>query len=211
MKNLRVLALIAVMVGGMTTLVAYAPTLYQMFCSLTGFAGTVQRKTAPAKVADSNGTITVLFDANVAPGLDWEFRPVQRKVVTKYDEPTQVYYYAKNNTDETIVARATFNVTPFKAAPYFFKIQCFCFTDEKLGPGESAKMPLTLYVDKEILKDPDNQDVHEITLSYTFFKQSDLSDEEVGDARDLKAGSEEEEAQLSKSETATFENDARRQ
>ena len=75
------------------------------------------------------------FDANVGAGLDWEFRPEKREITTHYGEPTQTYYYAKNNSDQTIVAHALFNVTPYQAAPYFFKIQCFCFTDEKLKPG----------------------------------------------------------------------------
>lgn len=195
----------------MSGLVVYAPTLYRMFCDLTGFGGTVQRAaaTAPAAAA-SNETVTVYFDANVAPGLPWEFRPEQRKVETRFGEPTRVNYYARNNSDETIVARATFNVTPYKAAPYFFKIECFCFTEEKLGPGETAQMPLVLYVDEQLLKDPSANEVRGITLSYTFFRQADLSPDEVEAARDLKAGSEAIDAKLKRSESIEFENDAPR-
>ena len=157
-----------------------------------------------------NEKITVRFDANVAPGLSWEFRPEQRMVETRFGEPTKVYYYAKNNSDETVVARATFNVTPYQTAPYFFKIECFCFTEEKLGPGESARMPLVLYIDEQMLKDKNAKMFRNITLSYTFFKQNDLSPEEVEAARDLKAGSVATDAKLESAESVGFENDAPR-
>lgn len=210
-KNLRVLALAGALIAFMTGLVVYSPTLYRMFCDLTGFGGTVQRAAPPAPAAAaSSETVTVFFDANVSPGLPWEFRPEQRKVETRFGEPTRVNYYARNNSDETVIARASFNVTPFKAAPYFFKIECFCFTEEKLGPGESAQMPLVLYVDEQILKDRDTSDVRQITLSYTFFRQTDLSPEEVEGARDLKTGSEALDAKLRRSKSVEFENDAPR-
>ena len=210
-KNFRVLALAGVLMATMTGLVVYSPTLYRMFCDLTGFGGTVRQavQSTPAKPA-TDEKITVYFDANVDPSLAWEFRPEQRKVETRFGEPTRVNYYARNNSDETVFARATFNVTPFKAAPYFFKIECFCFTEEKLGPGESAQMPLVLYVDEQLLKDPDTSEVRQITLSYTFFRQTDLSPEEVEGARELKAGSEALDAKLKRSGTVEFENDAPR-
>jgi cytochrome c oxidase assembly protein subunit 11 len=220
--RLRVTGTVVVLGGllvAMTGLVAYSPTLYQMFCALTGYGGTVQRVVAPAAakaVAADEPTaaaaqrIRVTFDANVAPGLDWEFRPEQRSVETTLGEPTRVYYYARNLTDETVVARATFNVTPYKAAPYFFKIECFCFTEEKLGPGESARMPLVLYVDEQLRNDPNTTEVHDIALSYTFFRQSDLSAEEIAAARDLARGSEQLDASLARGGTAQFDNDAPR-
>lgn len=195
----------------MSVLVVYSPTLYRMFCDLTGFGGTVRRAAAPAPGgAASSETITVNFDANVDPKLPWEFRPEQRSVRTRFGEPTRVNYFARNNSDETVVARATFNVTPFKAAPYFFKIECFCFTEERLGPGESALMPLVLYVDEQLLKDESTQEVRTITLSYTFYKQENLSADEVEAARDLKAGSREIDTKLDKADTVEFDNDAPR-
>lgn len=195
----------------MIGLVSYSPTLYRMFCSLTGYGGTVQRALAkPVESTASDKTVTVTFDANVAPDLDWEFRPEQHKVTVHFGEPTQVYYDAKNNTDEPLIARATYNITPYPAAPYFFKIQCFCFTEEKLGPHESARMPLVFYVDEEMLKDRDAMASSEITLSYTFFKQKNLTPQQIAAARNLKAGSEETEARLKASTTAGFENDAPR-
>jgi cytochrome c oxidase assembly protein subunit 11 len=210
-KNLRVVALAGVLISVMVGLVVSSPTLYRMFCTLTGFSGTVQRATAPQPpVVGTNEAVTVYFDANVAPGLPWEFRPEQRKVEARFGEPTRVNYYARNNSNETVVARATFNVTPYKAAPYFFKIECFCFTEEKLGPGESAQMPLVLYVDDQLLKDPNTKEVREITLSYTFLKQTDLSPKEIEAARDLKAGSQTLDTKLKRSETVEFENDAPR-
>jgi cytochrome c oxidase assembly protein subunit 11 len=201
--------------AGMSGLVLYSPTLYQMFCDLTGFGGTVQRatdqtqKSLDAKPANEE-TITVHFNAEVFPGLPWEFRPEQRKVTTKFGEPTKVYYYAENNSDETIVARATFNVTPYKAARYFFKIECFCFTNEKLAPGESARMPLVLYVDEQLMKDDNTEEVRDLTLSYTFFRQDDLTEKQLQATRDLKAGSERIENRLNQENSAEFVNDAPR-
>ncbi|MEQ9213432.1 MAG: cytochrome c oxidase assembly protein [Marinovum algicola] len=210
-RNRRTLLFAALIVASMSVLVVYSPTLYRMFCDLTGFGGTVRRAAAPAPGgAASSETITVNFDANVDPKLPWEFRPEQRSVRTRFGEPTRVNYFARNNSDETVVARATFNVTPFKAAPYFFKIECFCFTEERLGPGESALMPLVLYVDEQLLKDESTQEVRTITLSYTFYKQENLSADEVEAARDLKAGSREIDTKLDKADTVEFDNDAPR-
>ena len=144
MKNLRVLAFAGALMAMMTGLVAYAPTLYQMFCNLTGFGGTVQRATAPEpSLAASGRSVTVSFDANVAPGLPWEFRPEQRKVEARFGEPTRVNYYARNNSDETVVARATFNVTPYKAAPYFFKIECFASRRRDWVPAKARRCRLS--------------------------------------------------------------------
>lgn len=191
--------------------VSYAPTLYRLFCGATGYGGTVKRGVEPVAAADAGARrITVTFDANVAPDLDWSFAPGQREVTVKVGEPTKAYYVAKNLSNHTIVARATYNVTPYKIAPYFFKVQCFCFTSERLGPGESAKMPLVFYVDEQALKDHGVDDVSQITLSYTFFAQHDLSPAEVNAARDLAAGSKAEDTQLVQDPVAAFENDARR-
>lgn len=212
-RNLVVIAVMAILFAGMVTLVCFAPTLYRIFCAATGYGGTVNRTVAaenPADIKKDNRTYTVYFDSNVEPGLKWEFKPLQRKVTVHVGEPTKVYYYAKNNSDKTIVARAVYNVTPYKIAPYFFKIECFCFTDERLAPGEEAKMPLVFYVDKQIEKDKDAQDVGEITLSYTFFDQKHLSAEDMKAARDLGKGSIEKDKQLGKDVKKAFDNDAPR-
>ncbi len=161
---------IAVMVG----LVSYSPTLYRLFCSVTGYGGTVQQAKA-VTFGISRRTVVVRFDTNVAPGLDWEFKPLQAEVTTHLGEPTEVYFYSKNLSDEPVVARAVYNVTPFKVGPYFTKTQCFCFTNEVLKPGESARMPVVFYVDPKLAKDRNTSDVETITLSYTFFKAKDQS------------------------------------
>lgn len=161
---------IAIMVG----LVSYSPTLYRLFCTATGYGGTVQRAKS-VQFGVSKGTIVVRFDTNVAPGLNWDFTPLQSQVVAHLGEPTQVYFYSKNLSDKPIVARAIYNVTPFKVGPYFTKTQCFCFTNELLKPGESAKMPVVFYVDPKIATDANTSDVDTITLSYTFFKSDDQS------------------------------------
>jgi cytochrome c oxidase assembly protein subunit 11 len=209
-KHLPVVAVAVVLMAGMTTLVVYSPTLYRMFCSVTGIDGTVRRVSLAkaAAAASSDIPIVVHFDANVVPDLPWEFRPEQQKVTTHFGEPTKVYYYAKNTSDHTLVGRAVYNIAPYAAAPFFFKIECFCFTDEKLKPGESARMPLVFYVDKEMLNDADAKMLTELTLSYTFYKQADRSAEELKSVRDLKSGSEATDADLKRTQSAHFANDA---
>lgn len=193
-----------------TTGVIYSPTLYRMFCAATGYGGTTRRALQPTAAATTQThTIKVHFDANVAPGLDWDFKPAQKDVTVKLGAPTQVFYTAHNRSDRTIVARATYNVTPGRTAPYFFKVQCFCFTNERLGPGETARMPLIFYVDPEILKDRDARDVPAITLSYTFFKQADTAETLAG-ARDLAKGSAQELAEQAKGGEGDFSVDLRR-
>ncbi len=211
-RNARVVLGTTTMLAVMIGLVSYSPTLYQMFCAATGYGGTVQRAnaaTAPATPMDK--AVTVRFDANVAAGLDWDFQPEKRQITGKYGEPIQTYYTATNNSDETVVAHAVFNVTPYQAAPYFFKIECFCFTDEKLKPGESAKMPLVLYIDDAMAKDPTTAAIESVTLSYTFYKQDDPSPEQIANARDLAEGSKETDAALKQDlAAATYANDAPR-
>lgn len=210
-KNLPVVAVAVVLMAGMTGLVVYSPTLYRLFCSVTGYNGTVQRVDLAEKMRVATNTpIVVSFDSNVAPDLPWEFRPEQQTITTHFGEPTQVYYYAKNNSDKTIVARAVFNVTPFAAAPFFYKTQCFCFTEEKLKPGESARLPVVFFVDEAMLDDPDAQMLKEITLSYTFYKQDDPETGKLATVRDLKSGSEKIDATLKQTQSAQFDNDAPR-
>lgn len=207
------MALTLVVLAPTTTAVIYAPTLYRMFCAVTGYGGTVQRAERPlnpAKTAagKADRKITVYFDSNVAPGLPWDFRPEQRSVDVTPGSPKKVYYYARNRSDKPVVARATFNVLPYVAAPYFFKIECFCFTEERLGPGERARMPLVFYIDEEMMKDPDASRFDRVDLSYTFFRQEDLSAEEARAARDLAAGSVALDRKLEQKDSAAFANDA---
>jgi len=157
------LAILAVMV----TLVALSPRLYRAFCEATGFDGTTQRADrAPGAVA---GQVSVRFDANVRPNLPWIFEPVQNKVVVAPGARTQIFYHAKNLSTRPITGQAVFNVTPDQVGKYFKKIQCFCFDEQTLQPGQDVKMPVIFFVDPEIRNDPDTRDIPEITLSYTFY------------------------------------------
>lgn len=179
-RKIVTLALCGLAIGVMTGLVSESVTLYRLFCAVTGFGTSAQRAQA-VDLPISQREVIVHLDANVAPGLNWAFRPMQDHVVTHLGEATQVYFYSKNLSKVPIVARATYNVTPYKVGPYFNKTQCFCFTDELLKPGEEARMPVVFYVDPKLATDPNTSDVTHITLSYTFFKSS--SDD--GPARDL--------------------------
>ncbi len=172
--NLKVHALTGVILGVMTVLVAYAAPLYRLFCGATGYDGTTQRAAADtAKI--SSRIVTVRFSTTVAPGLPWRFQPAQRQVTLHLGQDTLAFFDATNNSDQDYVGHATFNVTPSKVGIYFKKIQCFCFTEEKLGAHQSVEMPVDFFVDPGLGTDPDTQDVDTITLSYTFFasKQPD--------------------------------------
>ena len=171
-KNVMVIAPCIVAIGIMCVLVAYSPTLYRMFCAATGLAGTTQRVAADTAQI-SKQTIVVAFDTNVAPGLPWRFVPDQRAVTVHLGEQTLVYFTAENLSNESIVGHATFNVTPLRTGIYFNKIQCFCFSNEKLGPHEKVDMPVVFYVDPAFGKDPDMRNIAQLTLGYTFFRSID--------------------------------------
>lgn len=167
-KNLIVLAPCFVMVAIMLGLVAYSPTLYRMFCAATGFGGTTQRVSADNDTV-SKKTVTVQFDSNVAPDLPWRFVPKQNRLTVRLGAQTLAYFTAENLSNESIVAHATFNVTPPTSGIYFNKIQCFCFTEERLDAHQKVDMPVVFFVDPAFGSDPDMRQVSTITLSYTFF------------------------------------------
>lgn len=156
-------------VGGMVTLVSYSVTLYRLFCQVTGAYGTTQRIAAD-RVQESNKVVAVSFDTNVAPGMNWRFEPVQRQVRVHPGQDTLVFFRAENLTDHEMVGHATFNITPLKVGAYFKKIECFCFTEERLGPHQSVEMPVDFYVDPRMATDPNTAEVGYLTLSYTFFE-----------------------------------------
>jgi cytochrome c oxidase assembly protein Cox11 len=173
-RNLKVLALLGTILATMTVLVSYSETLYRLFCAATGYNGTTQRvASADAKI--SSRMVTVRFSTTVAPGLPWHFVPAQREVRLHLGQDTLAFFNATNLSGADTVGHATFNVTPTKVGLYFKKIQCYCFTEEKLGAHQSAEMPVDFFVDPQLGTDPDTQDVDTITLSYTFFasKQPD--------------------------------------
>lgn len=151
--------------------------LYRLFCQATGFNGTTQRATAQqaAGIKATTRPITIRFDANVAPGLPWIFKPEQVTQDGKVGERKIAFFIAKNLSDKPIVGRAVFNVTPEQTGAYFHKIQCFCFNEQRLEPGQEVRMPVIYYVDPAMLQDANARDVPEITLSYTFLLAADQS------------------------------------
>ncbi len=145
-----------------------AVPLYQMFCQVTGFGGTTQRAdAAPGVVLDR--TITVRFDSNVAPGLAWKFEPVQRTIDVKLGQEMLAFYTATNTSDKPVTGTASFNVSPDSAGLHFKKVECFCFTEQTLQPGQSVEMPVSFFVDPEMVADRSAAWISEITLSYTFY------------------------------------------
>ena len=155
---------VAVM-GGITS---YSVTLYRLFCQVTGANGTTQRVAVNTSQA-SDRIVTVYFDTSVAPGMPWRFEPSQRSVRVHLGQDAMAFFDATNTADHDVVGHAAFNVTPEKVGLYFKKVQCFCFTEERLHAGEHEQMPVTFFVDPKLATDPSTADVHEITLSYTFF------------------------------------------
>jgi cytochrome c oxidase assembly protein subunit 11 len=149
--------------------------LYRIFCQVTGFGGTTQRSTAAeaAQVKVSGSRIIVRFDANIDRDMPWRFEPTQVSQTIAIGAGSRAHFEARNNSDKPITGRASFNVEPEQAGIYFHKIQCFCFTEQTLQPGQEVDMPVIYYVDPKILQDPDARDVGAITLSYTFHKAAD--------------------------------------
>lgn len=173
--NRKVGVIMAALALGMLGLGYAAVPFYRLFCQATGFNGTTQRATLAqaAQVRASAQRITVRFDANVAPGLPWIFRPLQVTQDGRIGERKMALFYAKNMSNHAVVGHAVFNVTPEQTGLYFHKIQCFCFNDQRLEPGQEVRMPVIYYVDPAMLKDKTVSDVQEITLSYTFLAAAD--------------------------------------
>ena len=141
--------------------------LYRVFCQVTGFGGTTMKAdAAPGAVA---GEIGVRFDANIIATLPWKFVPEQETVRIHPGARTTIYYDATNYTARSTTGQAIFNVSPEQAGKYFSKIECFCFTEQTLKPGESVRMPVVFFVDPKLREDPATRDIDEITLSYTFY------------------------------------------
>ena len=169
-KNRAFAVTLFAVAGAMVGLTFASVPLYQLFCQVTGFGGTPRVGAAVKAVPKSEKTITVFFDANVNASLSWQFRPVQRRLRVKGGETVLAFYQAKNDSQGTLTGTATFNVTPYKAAIYFSKVDCFCFTEQRLAAGQTVKMPISFFVDPAIFSDPDTREVRYITLSYTFFR-----------------------------------------
>jgi cytochrome c oxidase assembly protein subunit 11 len=165
----RTAALASLLAVAMVGLAFASVPLYRLFCQVTGLGGTTQVAAdgrAPGAVAQRIG---IRFDANVAPVLPWRFEPVDTSREVAIGARNIAFYTARNLSARPVTGTATFNVTPVQAGQYFTKIQCFCFTEQTLAPGEEVRMPVVFYVDPAILEDPAARDIGEITLSYTFY------------------------------------------
>ena len=173
-RNQRTALYASGVIVGMLGLTAAAVPLYDLFCRVTGFGGTTQVAEAAPETA-TDRTIRVSFNADRDPALPWRFQPVQRRMEVKIGENNLAFYEAENRSDRPIVGRAVYNVTPHKAGAYFAKVHCFCFEEQLLLPGERIEMPVSFFVDPRILDDTNAGDVHEITLSYTFFIDEDAT------------------------------------
>lgn len=162
------LNLAAVALGMLLLSFASVP-LYRLFCAVTGYGGTTQEAThAPGAVAGQ--TIEVTFNADIEKGLGWEFAPGEHSRRVRLGEQSLTFYTAHNTQDRPVTGHAVYNVVPFAAGAYFTKIACFCFSEQTLAAGQKVNMPISFYIDPEIVNDPDLQGVKTITLSYTFFE-----------------------------------------
>ncbi len=170
-NNTRTLALTVTIAVGMLSLGFYSKTLYDTFCKLTGFGGTPRVEQNAENLNEIiDREIKVSFDTNVSPDLPWSFTPEVRSMTVKMGQNGMAYYSVKNESDQPITGVATFNVTPVKAAPYFVKTECFCFTDQTIQPGQEVSFPVIFFVDPEMDKSPRHDEVREVYLSYTFFE-----------------------------------------
>jgi len=164
----KALPLVAIALGMLGMAWAAVP-LYSLFCRVTGYGGTTQVATNGAdRVLDR--MITVRFDASTDRAMPWEFRPLQNEVKLRIGETALAFYEAHNPTDRAVAGSATYNVAPFSMGGYFTKIDCFCFTEQVLQPGERVTMPVTFYVDPGMVDDQEANGVTTVTLSYTFYE-----------------------------------------
>jgi len=180
----------AALVVGMVGLTYASVPLYRMFCQATGFGGTVQEGRsveeklrrrqedvdAELEAAAAARQLTITFNADVADGLQWRFGPTQRSVKIHPGQSTLAFYTAHNLSDRAVTGVSTYNVAPQQAGQYFNKVQCFCFEEQRLRPGEKVDMPVFFYIDPEFATDPRMKGINNITLSYTFFKVAEDMD-----------------------------------
>ena len=169
---------LVVVMGGLSFA---AVPFYNWFCRVTGYGGVTSVAERGASVTPIDRTIKIRFDANTEKGMPWSFRPQVREIELKIGETGIAFYEAHNPTDRVVAGTASYNVAPFSAGGYFTKIDCFCFTEQVLQPGETALMPVTFYVDPEIVDEIEAKHVRTITLSYTFY-ETELPDPQAAQA-----------------------------
>jgi cytochrome c oxidase assembly protein subunit 11 len=173
----------ALVIAAMLGLTAASVPLYNLFCKATGYDGTPRIAAGEARPATSPNAagapaeVTVFFNADTDQRLPWSFHPAQRQVTVKIGEDNLAYFEAANRSNRPVVGHAVYNVTPDKAAYYFVKLECFCFQNQTLEPGQKVQMPVSFYVDPAMLEDPNAREVQQITLSYTFYLDADATAE----------------------------------
>lgn len=170
-RHYAVAAVCSAIVLAMAGLSFAAVPLYRLYCQVTGYQGTTQRADKGSDVV-LDRTVTVFFDANVAADLPWTFEPVQRKLEVKIGDNALAFYRATNNSDHAITGTAVFNVTPDAVGLHFNKVQCFCFTEQRLEPGQTMDMAVSFFVDAGFVADDDTKGISEMTLSYAFYPAS---------------------------------------
>ena len=180
-RNVRTGLALSLIVCAMTGLAFASVPLYRLFCQVTGFGGTTQvAEELPETVAER--LVTVRFNANVNPKLPWGFEPLDRTVTVRVGEPGLAFYRAVNQSEQPATGTATFNVTPLKVGQYFNKVQCFCFEEQRLDPGEAMEMGVSFFIDPAMLDDPNLVDITTVTLSYTFFRSLEDQADEVSES-----------------------------
>ncbi len=167
-SNRSILVLCLVFFCAMIGMAYAAVPLYSLFCRVTGYNGTTQRVEQYSDVI-LDKTINVTFDANTSNGLNWDFRPVDKLVTPKIGETVQINFKATNRSAVATTGTAVFNVTPMEAGAYFNKVECFCFTETTLQPGETLEMPVVFFIDPDIATARETKSIHTLTLSYTFY------------------------------------------
>lgn len=181
-RNGALAGVLALVIVGMLGLTAASVPLYNLFCKATGYDGTPRIAAGEARPAAGAGNaaqaeVTVFFNADTGSTLPWSFRPAQRQVTVKVGEDNLAYFEAANRSNRPVVGHAVYNVAPDKAAYYFVKLECFCFQNQTLEPGQKVEMPVSFYVDPAMLEDPNAREVQQITLSYTFYLDADATAE----------------------------------
>ncbi|OJX11410.1 MAG: cytochrome c oxidase assembly protein [Caedibacter sp. 37-49] len=171
-RNQRTLLFLLALLLMMTILAFASVPLYRLFCQKTGYGGTPRiALSGTDRIIDHS--LTIHFNADINASLPWKFNPLQSKITVKAGALGLAYYKVRNMSDEPLVGIAVYNVTPDKAAPYFNKIECFCFEEQRLEPHQTLELPVQFYIDPKIAEDPHCKDLTAITLSYTFFTAKD--------------------------------------
>ena len=179
-NNLKITFSLIFLVSFMFFLTFAAVPLYKLFCQVTGYGGTPKIVNVKDQINISKKKIKIEFNSDVNKKLNWSFKPEQRSMESKIGDSILAFYKAKNNGNKSITGVATYNILPFEAAQYFNKVDCFCFENQTLEPGEEVILPINFYIDPKILDDPSVKHLNSIVLSYTFF-QSDENLEKISE------------------------------